>query len=132
MGAAHKVWQDAKDTVKVSGWESKLKLQDNFGPKLDDLEKLDREFEAKVKALRSEIEEVSSVATSLEAYSKQVKNALESSDATFLPRDQREHLLLARRLASKEAFDLAMHHTREPIVELLAVLKDLLGESWYG
>ena len=40
MGDARKIWQAAKASVRQKDWEEQLKFRDDFGPNLDDLEKI--------------------------------------------------------------------------------------------
>lgn len=56
MALARKVWQTAKGKVRTPrNWESTLRLKDNFGPHLDDLDKLASDVESDLKSVQAEM-----------------------------------------------------------------------------
>jgi hypothetical protein len=40
LGKLHKTWSDAKNKIKDKDWQKRLKLKEDFGPTLDELESL--------------------------------------------------------------------------------------------
>ena len=81
MSAARKIWHDAKAKVKSpKDWEAKAQLKDDFGPNLDNLDKLTSDMASKIKALESDIAKIEQLArqaqTTMSSYKTKLNHEL--------------------------------------------------------
>ncbi len=88
MGAARKIWDDAKARVPSKGWDAKLKIGD-FGPRLDDLDKQILICFQKIKLLQGDIAKCRALRKEAgvigKSYRKSIKNC-----GTLLSADQKK------------------------------------------
>lgn len=83
MGAARKMWEDAKAKVKnPQDWEAQLHLSDTYASNLDSLQKLIEDASGKAKSLESDIRKLESMTAAVVATAKKYRHNLMENAAS--------------------------------------------------
>lgn len=89
MAAARRKWQEAKARVKhPKDWEAKLRFKDDFGPKLDTLEKTASDLAAKFKALGTDLHKIESAAKRIRDVKQSIDRQINSSNSPLNSKDR--------------------------------------------
>lgn len=129
MLAARRTWETACSTISRSakGWQDKVKIRQEFGPQLDTMDKLDADFQGKVRALNADIIRLQNLMK--EINNTRIERILTTQEAAqALSRQDRDNLLAAEAGALRKANELITTSLAEPLREFLEVLKYRIGE----
>jgi hypothetical protein len=94
MSDALKYWESAKAKTPPKGWESKLKMRDEFASKLVELEKLGPPCIAKIKALDSDMDRLIAAFSHVEKICDEYRGRISQSEKILGPKN-RDDLLRA-------------------------------------
>lgn len=83
MGAARKIWEDAKARIKdPQDWEAQLHLKDAYGSSLDAVEKLIADASPKVKSVETDMRKLESLGAAIIATGKKYRQNLRANAAS--------------------------------------------------
>src|SRR5580704_1932065 len=91
MGAARKIWDDAKAKIPEKNWDAKLKIAD-FGPRLDEIDKHMVACFQKIRLLEADIAKYRSLRSEVGTMGKSSRRKIKDCGTVLQP-DQKKNLV---------------------------------------